>query len=235
MQEHCDPDVLGLRALGERAGDADDDRHLADCVRCRSELEDLRAVVATGRSVETDDTPVTPPASVWQGISDELGLQADHSLVATPPTVAARPPRRRAPLLLAAAAAVLGVLLGIGGTLLATQDDGTAPLVAQARLEPLPTKVGEGSARVVGSGTDRELDVDVTGLGPVKGFYEVWLLDADGKKLVSLGLLRGSHGHFVLPPGVDLNAYPVVDISIEPADGNPAHSGDSVVRGRLDV
>lgn len=235
MQEHCDPDVLALRALGERAGDADDDRHLADCVRCRSELEDLRAVVATGRSVETDDTPVTPPASVWQGISDELGLQADHSLVATPPTVAARPPRRRAPLLLAAAAAVLGVLLGIGGTLLATQDDGTAPLVAQARLEPLPTKVGEGSARVVGSGTDRELDVDVTGLGPVEGFYEVWLLDADGKKLVSLGLLRGSHGHFVLPPGVDLNAYPVVDISIEPADGNPAHSGDSVVRGRLDV
>lgn len=235
MQEHCDPDVLALRALGERAGDADDDRHLADCVRCRGELEDLRAVVATGRSVETDDTPVTPPASVWQGISDELGLQADHSLVVTPPTAAARAPRRRAPWLLAAAAAVLGVLLGIGGTLLATQDDGTAPLVAQARLEPLPTKVGEGSARVVGSGTDRELDVDVTGLGPVKGFYEVWLLDADGKKLVSLGLLRGSHGRFVLPPGVDLNAYPVVDISIEPADGNPAHSGDSVVRGRLDV
>jgi len=24
-----------------------------------------------------------------------------------------------------------------------------------------------------------------------------------------------------------------VDVSIEPADGNPAHSGNSVVRGRL--
>jgi len=29
--------------------------------------------------------------------------------------------------------------------------------------------------------------------------------------------------------------YPLVDISIEPYDGNPTHSGDSIVRGQLDV
>jgi hypothetical protein len=32
---------------------------------------------------------------------------------------------------------------------------------------------------------------------------------------------------------VNISTYPVVDVSIEPADGNPAHSGNSVVRGRL--
>jgi hypothetical protein len=65
------------------------------------------------------------------------------------------------------------------------------------------------------------------------GYHEVWLLDADANKLVSLALLRGTHGRFALPPGVNIATYPVVDVSIEPADGNPAHSGNSVVRGRL--
>jgi anti-sigma-K factor RskA len=61
----------------------------------------------------------------------------------------------------------------------------------------------------------------------------VWLLDAAGKRLVSLGLLDGSTATFAVPPQVDLADYPVVDVSLEPADGDPAHSGDSVVRGTL--
>jgi hypothetical protein len=32
---------------------------------------------------------------------------------------------------------------------------------------------------------------------------------------------------------VDVGEYPVVDVSIEPTDGDPAHSGNSVVRGTL--
>ena len=37
----------------------------------------------------------------------------------------------------------------------------------------------------------------------------------------------------MLPAQVDVGEFPVVDVSIEPADGDPAHSGDSVVRGTL--
>ena len=33
--------------------------------------------------------------------------------------------------------------------------------------------------------------------------------------------------------GVDLDEYSIVDISVEPIDGDPAHSGDSIVRGQL--
>jgi hypothetical protein len=38
----------------------------------------------------------------------------------------------------------------------------------------------------------------------------------------------------VVPADVDLRDYVLVDVSQEPLDGNPAHSGDSIVRGQLD-
>jgi anti-sigma-K factor RskA len=105
--------------------------------------------------------------------------------------------------------------------------------VASTRLVPLPDHTGSGAAEVLGTGSSRVLQLDVTGLTRGSGFYEVWLLDADAQRLVSLGLLEGSTGRFPLPPQVDVTRFPVVDVSLEPADGNPAHSGDSVVRGTL--
>ena len=62
--------------------------------------------------------------------------------------------------------------------------------------------------------------VDARSLPPSSGFHEVWLLDADATKLVSLGALpSGSVGTFTIPPGVELAEFPVVDISLEPYDG----------------
>jgi hypothetical protein len=64
-------------------------------------------------------------------------------------------------------------------------------------------------------------------------YREVWLLRPDVSGLVSLGMLEGDQGRFDLPDGLDLADYPVVDVSEEHFDGDPAHSGDSVVRGDL--
>ena len=50
---------------------------------------------------------------------------------------------------------------------------------------------------------------------------------------IALGTLDGD-GKFVVPAGLDMEAYPLVDVSIEPLDGNPAHSTKSVLRGRLE-
>ena len=36
-----------------------------------------------------------------------------------------------------------------------------------------------------------------------------------------------------LPAGMDMQAFPVVDISVEQFDGDVTHSADSVVRGTL--
>ena len=51
--------------------------------------------------------------------------------------------------------------------------------------------------------------------------------------MVSLGILAGDSGIFAVPRGLDLADYPVVDVSFEPLDGQPAHSGESIARGIL--
>ena len=63
----------------------------------------------------------------------------------------------------------------------------------------------------------------------------MWLLKPDVSGLVSLGMLDGTTGEFAVPAGLDLAEFPVVDVSDEPLDGEPAHSGVSVVRGALDA
>jgi hypothetical protein len=233
--EHVHPEDLALLALGEHPGGVDQ-AHLAACSTCRDEVDQLRAVVAGARSLTADDLPVAPPSRVWDAVATELGLGRDRSAApGTTETAAVVPlarPRRRTALLVAAAA-VVGLLVGsvVTGVVVAGHDGGG--VVASADLAALPAHQGTGAAEVVGTGDRRELRLDVTGLTTGNGFYEVWLLDADGKRLVSLGLLDGSSATFPLPPQVDLTDFPVVDVSLEPADGNPAHSGDSIVRGTL--
>jgi len=247
--EHVSADDLALRALGEELPDLPES-HLAGCTHCQSELDQLRAVVTTARSVQPDDYPVTPPPSVWEGVVAELGLAtaggpgagvaagaaAGDSSVAGLPVPAAR--NRRRSVLLALAAGVIGLLIGIGATAVVTAGDDDLPVVASTELTVLADDSSGGDAEVVQEGAGRVLELDVPTLTrDPKGFYEVWLLDKDAKRLVSIGLLDPSQGttaRFPIPDDVDLATYPVVDVSVEPADGNPAHSGDSVVRGTLE-
>ena len=63
----------------------------------------------------------------------------------------------------------------------------------------------------------------------------MWLLAPDAKKMVSPGNLLGNRTTCTLPAGLHVADYPLVDISIESYDGNPLHSGNSIVRGQLDV
>ena len=251
--EHVSADDLALRALGEELTDVPES-HLAGCPHCQSELDQLRAVVTTARSVQPDDYPVVPPPSVWDAVVAELGLgqsaadppsgpgsdlgsdpdSASASKVVPLPATARG---RRQSALLAVAAGVVGLLIGIGVTAVVTSGDDDLPVVASTDLTVLADDSSGGDAEVLRDGEGRVLELDVPTLSPdSKGFYEVWLLDKDAKRLVSIGLLdlsQGSRARFPIPDDVDLATYPVVDVSVEPADGNPAHSGDSVVRGTL--
>ncbi len=107
-------------------------------------------------------------------------------------------------------------------------------VVASASLAPLSEPTADGAAELAVIGEDRKLTVDVSGLPPTDGFYEVWLLDESAERLVSLGNLGAEDtGVFQIPADLDVAEFPVVDVSREPLDGNPAHSADSVVRGTL--
>lgn len=229
MPTHSDPDELALLALGERT--ARSDPHLATCAQCQSELDQLRAVVATARRIEPEDQPVTPPPHVWDAVVAELGL----GRVVEMDELAARRDRasgRRATLLAVAAAVVVGLVAGVLGTLVATRSDDPT-IVASTDLFRLSDQLPTGDAEILRTSTGRELELDVFGLPEVDGVYEVWLLDSSGDRLVSLGLLDDTRERLPLPAGIDVSEYAVVDVSVEPTDGDPTHSGNSVVRGTL--
>jgi len=144
--------------------------------------------------------------------------------------------RARGPWTWVAAAAAVGLVVGGAGTWwVSTRDDRTADVVASATLDALPGWDASGTATVeVDRDGARVLVVDVEGaVDGDAGFREVWLLTPDVSGLVSLGTLAGTSGRFDLPPGLDLDEFSVVDVSEEPFDGDPAHSGDSIVRGPL--
>jgi hypothetical protein len=109
-----------------------------------------------------------------------------------------------------------------------------APVVlAQTSLTLLPTHTGSGDAQVqqLPDGT-RRLTVRLSN-EHISGFRGVWVGSADLSKMVSLGVLANDSGVFTIPAGIDLAQYPVVDVSDQPYNGNPAHSADSIARGTL--
>ena len=236
---HVDSETLALIALGEPAGDVDERAHLAECTQCHDDVASLSATVSVARSVTRDDAVVPAPPQVWEAVRTELGLSAglepDGRAAARVPSTRGRG-RWSTPWIATAAAA--GVVVGgVGGTVLTGNlAEPATTVVAQATLDPLPGWEATGAA-VVEETDDgiRELVVSFEGGDDVGGYREVWLIDSEVTRLVSLGVLVGSTGRFTLPPGVDLVEFPVVDISDEPFDGDPTHSGDSILRGLLDA
>ena len=108
---------------------------------------------------------------------------------------------------------------------------GDSSVVATATLDQLGP-AGSGSAELVEDGADLRLRIETAGLDAGEGFFEVWMIDTAVQRLVSLGPLRDD-GTYALPSGLDPREFPVVDVSAEPLDGDPGHSGDSVLRGEL--
>ncbi|PNI08256.1 anti-sigma factor [Arthrobacter sp. AFG7.2] len=137
--------------------------------------------------------------------------------------------QRPGPWMAAAAAAVL-VTAGAVWSL----NQAPRPL-AEADLAPLAQYSAAGSAKVVESADGaRALEVRLS-KDEAQGYQEVWLIASDLSRLVSLGVMNSDSGTFQLPAGLELSDYPIVDVSDEPVDGNPAHSSVSIARGTLNT
>lgn len=166
-------------------------------------------------------------------------------VVGSPPRATSRPapPQadrgRRWGAGLLVAASIAGLVVGVGATAAwnALQDDpGSGPdgaVLAATVLDPLPDKIGTGSAEVVDLPTGRELEMQLDAAIPDDAYLQVWLISADVTRMVPVGVIDGPTGHWALPAGVSIEDYPIVDVSVEPYDGDPLHSADSVVRGTL--
>jgi hypothetical protein len=239
MMSHVDDETLALHALGEPVLDPEQRDHLRTCSTCAA------AVAGLGRVVDAARTPVgaaradlvAPPPSVWAGVRDELVLGARDLADAPETSVVTPDSRARHRWLPALVAAGTALVLGIAGGVLWERRDveGTGTTVASVALDPLPGWQGASGEAVVQESPDgrRQIVVSVDAPVPEGTYREVWLLRPDVSGLVSLGMLEGDQGRFDLPDGLDLADYPVVDVSEEHFDGDPGHSGDSVVRGDL--
>jgi anti-sigma-K factor RskA len=205
-----------------------------------AEVRRLRAV--TGRLSGLDATawePATPPP---------LRAPAPADSAAPAPTRSRRPARRRLvlrPLPAALAACALLAAGAVGGALVpGGRDDAarTTPATgagAGARIALGPIDQGPPGANAqatLRAGGARRMSLTVAGLEPTAAgaFYEVWLLRSP-TELVSIGTFRvddRGRARVSFPVGVDPSRFPIVDVSREPADGDPRHSSVSVLRSR---
>lgn len=228
---HCDDEDLALIALGESV-DPVDEAHVRQCAHCQEVVAQFASVVVSARLVTGDDHPIMPPATVWQNITAELGL--DTTATITP--ISAAPSRRASRTwLVAGAAAVAGVI--VGGIVTAGISNQPTPqeLVASTSLDPVDDSGFVGTAAVEERPDGAFLTVSVPDLPSVDdGYYEVWMASPDTTTMVAIGTLSpGVEASFPLPAGMDVSAFPVVDVSVEHFDGNTGHSAVSVVRGQL--
>ncbi len=232
MSTHLDDERLAQWALDGQAPDTASADHLLLCTRCRENLAELQETVHLAEHLPRLEQP---PSDVWHRVGAELGLETDTLEEQQRVTPIRRTRRFRTSTVAVAAsvAAVVGIGAGVIGTLLTTSDD-TPPVAEAIRLEPLAGKSGDGTADLIRESTGSQLKVTAAGLDATQGFYEVWLINTDGKRMVSLGILNPrTGGTFQIPPAVTTQGYRIVDVSLEPDDGDPEHSRDSVIRGTL--
>jgi anti-sigma-K factor RskA len=199
------------------------ERALASDAALRDRVERLRPVVRRLDAL---------PGEAW-----EL-----PPLPALPAVPADGRPRRAVvlrPVMAAACAVALVVVGGLLGLALGRDGDGrptASPPAEEIRLAPVgATSAGaRGTVRVDQTGAER-VQLSVAGLKPLPPgrFYEMWLLGRGGG-LVSLGSFRvdaSGRATITVPAPADPGRFRYFDVSVEPADGNPGHSGDSVLRG----
>lgn len=246
--QHCTPEQLALAALREPLP-ADDAAHLDGCERCRAEVASLqRAVDAVAvPQLAAPGPSVPPPPRVWEAIAAATGVSATPRTEGArqAPEVEPEPVRqdaeivpfrsRRRPALLVAAAVVAGAVVG-AGVVAVLQDREGGEAVTTVELDALAENDATGRAEVVqlddGSRVVR-LDLDAPALDDE--YYELWLIDQDVVGMVPLGVVRPGSQTVELPADLDLGQFPLVDVSVEPLDGDPTHSGVSVARGELDT
>lgn len=216
------------------------ERLMAEDEDLRLRVEALASVCSRLEALPTEawEPPEPPPL--------EEPAKGDASKLANGDTGATREPVRRRSLVprpLAAGAVAAGLIgVGFGAGLLveggSESDLGSAgdetaseriELNPIASLDPPPS----GTLLISGEGSERRAELSAANL-PVSGrfLYELWLLDSSRGQM-SLGTFAPDaegEATVTMPMPIPHAAYTYVDVSREPPDGDPAHSGQSILR-----
>lgn len=243
-------DVDDLAALVIDPADVPDPvrRHVDACPRCSATVQ---ALTTTRGALGSDPLVVPPPDLRARVMAEALGrptatLDGTGTGTGEPPPsdpvpLASR--RRGVPVWLASAAAVLALVAGLGVGRMSVGEPEAAPVepeptgsvLAATDLTALDSDAPRGAVQAVNDSDDVvTVSVRATELGDDPGFHEVWLINVDGERMVALGILaRSDNGTFEVPRRLIEEGYRIIDISVEPDDGDPTHSGVSLARGEL--
>lgn len=245
---HPSDETLAALAMGEPT-DQVSLEHVRSCPRCRAVVDEF-----SGLTVRVKDAAgvrlQAPPESVWAQIAAETA-EPDRE-TAAPDRESARsdrpdetawpiqqpsgPARRRFSRRWVIGGVAAGVAVGVLAGVVVPQVTQPRPqMVAQASLQTLDTRQAQGQATVTGEGSALDLTLKVQPLTAGAGFLEVWLINTDLKRMVSIGVLPNgaTQQQFPITGALLEQGYLIVDISREPFDDRPQHSGDSLLRGEL--
>jgi anti-sigma-K factor RskA len=194
------------------------ERHLAGCPRCRDELERVRQTHALLGELAASEPPPELKDRVLAHARGEAPTRFGSGWKLWVP---------------AAAALLVAGVLGIG--LFAAITGGSSSGVPLTATAAAPGASGELRGEKVGENLRVELEVE--GLPELREheYYEMWYATEDGER-ISCGTFRAQ------PEGrttVNLTApalatsYPVIEVTREPDDGDPAASGKKILVGDL--
>lgn len=190
-----------------------------------SEVQRLASLIRTLEPGDFDRE--APPDDIW----DEIERGAEESTVVTPSRE-----RWTSGLTFALVGAAAAIVLVFGIVIASVEDDTESPEIIAASTLDLLDPEADARAELIADDGELQLKVAVADLDAAEGgFLELWLIkDPATGEMVSLGPIDGD-GRYRVPAGLDVASYSIVDISTEPFDGDPTHSGDSLLRGQLDL
>ncbi len=213
-----DDDRIGYLSGDDAPGQLDDAE--------RGDLDATRAILAD--------------AAVWaeppRDLEDAVVAAVSAEETARPSGVALRPARTRrarwvrSGSLIGAAAAAAAIVLAV--VLVSDRDTERPQLAASLQATEL-VPGAEGNATFTETDSGWRIELDATGLPRLDDgrFYQAWLRDGAGV-LVAIGTFN-EPDDVVLWAGVSPREFPTITVTEEPADGDPASSGQRVLVGSI--
>jgi anti-sigma-K factor RskA len=211
--------LLGPYVLGELT-DAEKqelERHLESCATCRENLDDVRYVHGTLKTAVGG-----PPPELKEWVLARVRAEARQS-----PTAG-----WKAWLPAAAAVLLIAAVLGFG---LLRMVSGPSDGLALTSTSAAPQAGGELRGEQVGE--NFKVELEAWGLPEPRAgeYYEMWYAREGGER-ISCGTFQAQKdGHTTVNMSAPASAvaYPEVEVTLEPDDGNPGSSGKVVLKGSL--